>query len=427
MMQGKSNRREDMRIWRVANAECGMRNAKRPHSAFRMPHWTCRRVIALALAAAALSASGCEDGINKIYGQRGGLGAESVNGTAVLAKMFEQAGHHVSTTSRLTPRLKERAEVIVWAPDDFAPPSAAVIEWFDEWWLDSPNRLLIYIGRDYDAAPQYWRSVQAGAAVNQLAEIKRRMAKDQSDYATERSAGPASADCEWFAVDQRGKRRKAGALTGDPKWLAGIDPKKLDLELRGKFKPAADAQIVLASAGDSIVTRERKHAGELMLVVNGSFLLNLPLVNHEHRKLAGKLIADSGAKRRVIFLESSKGGPPVLDEDPPDVPRNGMEIFGVKPFDVILLHLAFLGMIFGAARFPIFGRPRELKPPPLSDFGRHVWALGKLLERTRDRSYALGRLLYYQQHVRREPGRQRPAASPPPPQETPPPEPKDPS
>lgn len=380
------------------------------------------------MAAAALFAVGCEDGINKIYGQRGGLGSDSVNGTAVLAKMFEQAGHRVSTTSRLTPRLMERAEVIVWAPDDFSPPSSAVIKWFDEWWLDSPNRLLIYVGRDYDAAPKYWRRVQVGAPANQLAEIKRRLAKDQSDYLAERAAGPADADCEWFSVKQRGKRRTVGSMTGDPKWLAGVAPKKIGIELRGKFTPAADAQVVLASSGDSIVTRERKHTGELILVVNGSFLLNLPLVNHEHRKLASQLIAEAGADRRVIFLESGAGGPPVLDEDPPDVPRNGMEIFGVKPFSVILLHLAFLGMIFCAARFPIFGRPRELAPPPLSDFGRHVWALGQLLQRTQDRAYALGRLLYYQQHVRREPGRQRPAAPPPekpPPQN--PPAPSDPS
>jgi hypothetical protein len=112
-----------------------------------------------------------------------------------------------------------------------------------------------------------------------------------------------------------------------------------------------------------------------------------------------------------VFLESNAGGPPVHDEDPPDAPRNGMEIFGVKPFSVILLQMAFLGLIFCAARFPIFGRPRELAPPPLSDFGRHIWALGQLLQRTRDRAYALSRVLHYQQHVRREPGRHR---SPPP-------------
>jgi hypothetical protein len=395
-----------------ARSELENRKSESPGAEFRLPTSRCASLAMLL----ALVLTGCEDGINKIYGRRGGAGADSVNGTAVLANMFQQAGHHVSTTSRLTPRLKERAEVIVWAPDDFAPPSAAVEKWFDEWWLDSPGRLLIYIGRDYDAAPDYWLSVQTGAPADQVAEIKRRLAKDKSEYLAARKAA-ASGKCDWFSVESRGNSRQVASLSGDPEWLAGVDPKKLEIELRGKLTPASEAQVVLASPSDVLVTRQRKHAGELILVVNGSFLLNLPLVNHEHRKLAGKLIAEAGADRRVVFLESSSGGPPVLDEDPPDMPPNGTEFLVVRPFSIVWLHLAFLGMIFCAARFPIFGRPRELPPPPLSDFGRHVWALGQLLERTQDRAYALGRLLYYQQHVRREPGRQR---SPTPPPDVPP-------
>ncbi|HVW39275.1 MAG TPA: hypothetical protein VHB99_18290 [Pirellulales bacterium] len=406
-MRSEANGQSRTCISRTANAECGTRNSAAPRSAFRVPHYTAIGFLFVTT----LLATGCEDGINKIYGRRGGLGADSVNGTAVLANMFQQAGHHVSTTSRLTPRLTERAEVIVWAPNDFSPPTPAVEKWFDEWWLESPGRILIYIGRDYDAAPDYWLSVQAAAPADQLPEIKRRLANDKSDYTAGRNA-VANGKCDWFSVASRGNSRKVSSLSGDPKWLAGIDPKKLDIELRGKWTPASAAQVVLASQQDALVTRERKHAGELILVVNGSFLLNFPLVNHEHRKLAGKLIAEAGTNQRVVFLESEAGGPSVLDEDPPDVPINGMEFFGVKPFSIVLLHLAFLGMIFCAVRFPIFGRPRELPPPPLSDFGRHVWALGQMLERTQDRAYALGRLLYYQQYVRREPGRQRPSAPP---------------
>ncbi|HXT57760.1 MAG TPA: hypothetical protein VN699_03955 [Pirellulales bacterium] len=368
-------------------------------------------------------AAGCEDGINKTYGRRGGIAADSVNGTAVLANMFQQAGHHVSSSSRLTPRLLAKAEAIVWAPDDFAPPTSAVCEWFDQWWSEAPGRTLIYIGRDYDAAPHYWRAVQAGAPASQLTEIKRRLAADQSAYLARRNGAntvaraavppavpsaataPPVADCDWFSVQRRKKTRAVKTLSGDPQWLTGVDPSKLEIELNGRLLPSKGSEMVLASEGDAIVTREQLDGSELIVVANGSFLLNYPLVNHEHRKLAGKLIAEVGDDRRVVFLESDAGGPPVLDEDPPDVPRNGMEIFGVEPIGAVLLHLAFLGLVFCAARFPIFGRPRELPPPALSDFGKHISALGQMLQRTGDREYALGRVLHYQQHVRREPGR----------------------
>jgi hypothetical protein len=149
------------------------------------------------------------------------------------------------------------------------------------------------------------------------------------------------------------------------------------------------------------------HNGELLIVANGSFVLNEPLVNHEHRKLAARLIDHVGTPKSVAFLESGAGGPMLLETEPEQGIKNGMEIFGVAPFNWIFLHLAVLGAIFCVARFPIFGAPRPLDPAPLSDFGRHVWALGKLLERTGDREFAISRLQHYQQNVRREAGRFR--------------------
>ncbi|HUG66327.1 MAG TPA: hypothetical protein VMM76_01170, partial [Pirellulaceae bacterium] len=46
--------------------------------------------------------------IASTYGQRrGSEGGPSVNGTAVLAGMFAEAGHRVSSWSRLSPKLEE--------------------------------------------------------------------------------------------------------------------------------------------------------------------------------------------------------------------------------------------------------------------------------------------------------------------------------
>ena len=60
----------------------------------RRPCW----VLGIALSIVCVSGVGCRRSIqlDSVYGQRRGDGVRSVNGTLVLAEMFEQAGHQVS-------------------------------------------------------------------------------------------------------------------------------------------------------------------------------------------------------------------------------------------------------------------------------------------------------------------------------------------
>ncbi|HWB13592.1 MAG TPA: DUF4350 domain-containing protein [Pirellulales bacterium] len=366
------------------------------------------------VALAALTLAGCEDGIETTYGRRWGIDAgDSVNGTAVLARMFESAGHHVTTATRLSPRVYETADCIVWAPDDFKPPSEAVRQWFDAWWRHGSNRTLVYIGRDYDAAPSYWRAVQAAATPAQRAEMMRRLARDQNEYLTARGEMPNDEDCEWFVAQGTRKQRAVTTLQGADHWTEGVDASKIEVELNGRLVPPHDAEVLLESQGDAIVSsQEADNDGRLIVVVNGSFVVNFPLVNHENRKLAARLIEEVGeAPQEVVFLESGSGGPPIWEDEPPERARTALEILAIWPFNAIFLQLGALGLIFCYSRLPIFGRPRPLTPPGLADFGRHVAALGTLLARTQDRVYAAQRVAHYQQTVRREPGRFRRSAS----------------
>ncbi len=141
----------------------------------------------------------------------------------------------------------------------------------------------------------------------------------------------------------------------------------------------------------------------MIVVANGSFLLNLPLVNHEHRKLAGKLIAAVGPPAQtVVFLESYADGPPIRDKDPVADAVNGWEVFNHWPTNWILLHLAAVGILFCFARWPIFGRANSVETVSSSDFARHVDALADLLKRSRDRAFAMERILNYRQRTERD-------------------------
>jgi hypothetical protein len=161
--------------------------------------------------------------------------------------------------------------------------------------------------------------------------------------------------------------------------------------------PFDDEEGFRPASGPSIVTRVTSlfwGSSQLLFVTNGSFLLNLPLVNHEHRQLAGRLIDDCGEPGKVVFWESSTFRA-TSTEQPSD-----WSALTTWPLNFILLHLAVLGMLYILWRFPIFGLAHTLRPPATSDFGKHVEALGKLMAATGDEGYARRKLTEYEERVR---------------------------
>jgi len=357
--------------------------------------------LALALLLCALTAGCGPESIETRYGVRKGYGSDSVNGTAVLGEMFEQAGHRVVTTGTLSPGLKRRADCIVWFPDDFQPPDPVTRRWFDQWLMERPNRTLIYVGRDFDAGVAYWKKVLPTAPASQAPLIRDEIAHHESAFDGRRTDLPDEEDCEWFTVEGQLQHRNVRALAGTPEWTRDVDPTKLEIELNGRIEPALMADVLLESKGDMLVSREARGRGQLIVVTNGSFLVNLQLINHEHRKLAGKLIDEVGPpEQTAVFLESGPGGPTFADEEIEPRPPSGLALLTQSPTSWIFRHLALLGILFCAARWPIFGRPRELPPPGTSDFGTHIRALAEMLQRSRDTAFAMTRLMHYRQKTK---------------------------
>jgi hypothetical protein len=374
----------------------------------------------LAIAAMCACVSGCRragDDIETDYGERSEGGLESsVNGYSVLAGMFTKAGHTVSHRSSLSPELKKTADVIVYAPDDFGPPSASIVEWFKAWLSEKEGRTLIYIGRDFDAAPVYWRKIWSQVPPAEQAEVDRRLKLAEADFRARRS-DIKDGECDWFKIHTEAPHRDVRTIAGP--W-ADVDAGKVEIELNSRILPPddIDSENLLESNEDVLVLREWYDVGkrrffgfnqprsQLIAIVNGSFLVNLQLVNKEHRKLAAKLIDTVGKPSRVVFLEA----------DEPTRIRDGngsgdnqetasmTDVFGVWPLSVILLQWAVVLALFCFSRWPIFGPPRDPPAAPTSDFSQHVAALAETWEVTRDSSYAQSRWQYYQEHVRSESG-----------------------
>ena len=396
------------------------------------------RILVAVLALAPVCSSGCRKELQTVYGQRSGPGAtESVNGTAVFAEMFEAAGHRVSSWRSLSPRL-DQADCIVWFPDDFNPPRPGVVKWFETWLRARPKRTLIYVGRDFDAAAWYWRKMEPTAPAGQQEAIAEVRAAAEHAFQLAREPKEPRATCRWFTVRYGPPPGPATNVTGDLEWLQNLDPAQIEIELNSRMSPPLDMDTLLESDEGLILGQIDFGQSKLLVACNGSFLLNATLVNHEHRKLAGRLVDSVGPSGRdVVFLESGQikvdeptspspgpavgpmppigpvpdeertqpeadNGPPVRQTDPPAETPTGLEMLLVWPTNWILLHFALIGILFCFWKLPIFGIPRPEEPTGAADFGRHIDAVAALFRRTANRRYALSRVKHYQQVVKKE-------------------------
>lgn len=376
---------------------------------------------ALAVATLALLGGGCGSSATDLeteYGSRQQLrgGNSSVNGTAVLAEMYEAQGNTVTSARRLSPRVQE-ANTIVWFIDDSEPPGQAAINWFDNW-LYQPGSTLVVVPRDFDAATLYWQKMQGQAPAGQQKEIQNRLADAKTDFQSHRVLlPPGLSDWGWFEYDSTSKPRKVTTLAGEPSWIRDVDASKVEIELYGRLVPdLTEDNVLLRSGPDPIVMARDVNNGRVIVVANGSFLLNLPLVNKEHRKLAGALINEttSGHGDQVVFLESG-GTVVVSDDDEAESLPSAWRYLNTPPLSYLLRSIIFFSMVMIFAMWPIFGVPREESRGHLMDFGRHIEALGKLLARTRNARYAWSRISLYRQLTGEGGRRTADAASQPPP------------
>lgn len=324
----------------------------------------------------------------------------SVNGLGVFKDLFAARGNETAVTSALQPRAKASADVIVWAPQDYAAPSADAVTWLENWLNAQPGRTLVYVHRDFDAAPAYWLKVGPTASPAQAGDVATRASASASRYASER-AGLVNSPPPygWFNVVVANNPRVITALAGDPAWTAGINQSKLEIELTSDIQPLATGRVVLSSAaGEPLVIREQRANGSQVLVLaNGSFVLNYSLINPEHRKLAGKIVDATGKDHYVVFLAA--GSAPSISES--ETPKNAIfDILKVEPINYVLFHLLAFTLFLIFARYPIFGIPKDDNPDDLSDFGKHIDAMGDLLASQGDERAAYARVQAYRRLVR---------------------------
>lgn len=349
------------------------------------------------------------------YGQVSGrTGTTSLNGVSVFHDMFAQQGFRVKRRRKISPMIR-KFQTIVWFPDSDNCPNENTIDALSEWFAKGYSRTLIYVGRDYEAQLDYLQKIFEQVPNEQKEELlriraesmisRKRRSTDRYGYLYRRDDLQS---CKWFQIlegDQKLATDFSGPLANQ------IDMSKSQISIGNRIEPSNKINknsgfefLTLLSANGKEFVWEMSHSQNdmrLIVVSNGSFLLNYSLVNPAHQQLAERLINRTQPKSNVLFLESGPAGIPVSESDYEN--RNSWAWIAEPPLRYIVPHLLMWGIIFCFVCFPIFGRPKNIFRRNLSQFRNHLRATAKLLQQTQTREDALRKISEFQsQHGEKE-------------------------
>ncbi len=145
------------------------------------------------------------------------------------------------------------------------------------------------MGRDYDAAPDYWKKISSRVGQTDHDFALRRLQEAENEAQVDRKEIPADGANEWFTILGKLDQRDVRELTGP--WSVGVDASQVDIQLNGRLTPDVWAKPLLESGEDVLVARyspDSWHGSQFITVANGSFLLNEPLVNHAASQVGGQ-------------------------------------------------------------------------------------------------------------------------------------------
>jgi len=334
--------------------------------------------VAALAAAGSLAFSGCARGPDTEYGWSRGT---SLNGTSVFASMLRHRGHELRTAIRLTGELEGWAQGIVRFAPYPGPPAHDEAEWYRAWLAGDPDRWLIYVVRDFDSEAEYWKEVREG--ISETAEPDRRAEAEEKRMAAadwvSRLPPKAKTGADpraWFAVDAAlSPPRVCTTLSGF--WVEKIDAAAAALTLHEPLKRDRPGILLEGDGKAFVLEKSVSGEGRVLVIANGSFLLNEALVKAARRPLAERVLEWPGsAGERIALVEGwfvlagQEGTPNLWDL-----------LKRLPALRWIAIQLGLAGLLAALARAPRLGRPR---PDPVSGADRpaaHAEAIGALLAR----------------------------------------------
>jgi len=395
------------------------------------------RCLTTAVTTCFLVVSGCSK-LSTEYGKSSGTSAHaSINGFGTFRSAFENAGFKDRDMGRLTNRLMNSTDVVVWTPQNDVPLNASAVLWL-ETWLARGKHTLIYISADSGSDEEYWTSAARMAPPKQRLEYRRRAAKSSNERMIARMSSSQSIQYPWFTVQPLPLPEQASNAKGEWKLFQGnasdqattlIEdslgtgtqqlPRDDDIGLAKrmtgpkppkKSKEEYQYRSLLETANGSSyvgeVTSKRWSGSRIIVVSSGSLLTNFGLTQRPNQQLADKIIQQATPKKQstpqVGFLTTSNS-PVIVSSDQQGVPKtSGMELLTVWPISLLTMHGIFLGLVICLMLLPIFGRPRRISNNQRGNFGDHLDAVAALMKRAGGENYARSKISDYMKRMRGE-------------------------
>lgn len=362
---------------------------------------------------------GCERGLDRRYGR---ANDKSINGVSAFANLLRERGHAVSRQTRLSSRLDD-CDTIFWAPDNPSLPPENIVAWLENWLAKNPKRTLIYVGHGYLSNVEYHRNILKNAPLEEREAWQRELAEALAEDAF-RYDWNYGEEVYWFENNTEAKiesRKLAGP------WASGVDENAVQIDTQHILQPAdfslhvpeayvdpeqdfspytyyepqpvfRDSKLTTTNllTIDNVpfafqISPESNPDQRLILVSNASFLLNLSLIDAENRKLASH-VADA-CHGNVAVIESGFRWPAIGGSG--NNPQLAWSWIAQPPMNYIVPHFLFWGVLYCFVYFPNFGRPKRIKFHPPKSFSKHVHAVGEILRRSKEHSWARSRIDEY--------------------------------
>lgn len=367
--------------------------------------------------------AGCGRSIDRRYGRSNDA---SINGVSAFANFLRERGHAVTRQTRLSSRLDD-CNTIFWAPDNRNMPPEDIVGWLENWLAEDSKRTLIYVGHGYRSNVEFHRDILKNAPIEEREAWKRELAEALIESDDDESAwfNPTfSGKPFWFETNKDPKiesRKLAGP------WAKGVDENKAQIDIEHIIQPAdfhlnvpetyvdseedfdpydyyepqptfRDSKLTTTNllTVDEVpfafqIAPEAQPNQRLILISNASFLLNLSLIDTENRKLA-QHVADA-CHGDVVILESAYRWPAIGGRG--NNPQLAWSWIAQPPMSYIVPHFLFWGVLYCFVYFPNFGRSKRIQFHPPKSFSKHVHAVGEILRRSKEHSWARRRIDEY--------------------------------